>query len=302
MKEFIKKGMKTIESAADVVAGEISSGFTLVKEKVNGLPIFISLENSRSFDGIEYDEKHYFVIPYNLSEYNFALHTMRCLPTSTPEINDLPKRRVFHFSNEHSENMLKEYMRQSARDIVQNSRSGNLNNLEALANDIDVLDKKLTYGMLMVGGIAAIFNPLIGAGIAVKALLPGIAGLVNKYGVRPIGENLTRRQLEKDVKAAEEQVTNEFEDSSTLRVINTILQELEFALSTTEKEHDPLIDPNLANGSIPEIEHERWRELTETAICHVYEEVYKDSRLHKKASLGAEDIRWLKTMYDAKNV
>ena len=227
---------------------------------------------------------------------------MRCLPVSVPEVNNLPKRRVFHFPNEHSENELNKYMRESAREIVQYSSETKLSTLEELANDIDSLDKKLTYGMLLVGGVAAIFNPLIGAGIAAKALLPGVAGLANKYGLRPAGEKLSKLQLEKEIKDAQDRVTSDFEHSSTLRVINPILQELEFALRTTEAEHDPLLDPNLADGSIPEIEHERWRELTETAVCHVYKEAYDNPKLHQKAGLGPEDIRWLKTMFEAQKL
>jgi len=301
MKEFIKKGLKNIEATADIVVEELSSGLAVFKEKINGLPIFVSTEKSENYQGVEYDEKHYFFIPYNISDYKFALHTMRCLPVSVPEVNNLPKRRVFHFPNEHSENELKAYMRESAKDIVQDSSEAKLSTLEALANDIDSLDKKLTYGMLLVGGVAAIFNPLIGAGIAAKALLPGLAGLANKYGLRPVGEKLSKLQLEKEVKDAQDQVTSDFEDSSTLRVINPILQELEFALRTTEAEHDPLLDPNLADGSIPEIEHERWRELTEKAVCHVYKDAYDNPALHQKAGLGPEDIRWLKTMFEARS-
>ena len=110
-----------------------------------------------------------------------------------------------------------------------------------------------------------------------------MAGLANKYGLRPAGEKLSKLQIEKEIKDAQDKVTSDFEHSSTLRVINPILQELEFALRTTESEHDPLVDPNLADGSIPEIEHERWRELTEIAVCHVYKDAYDNPALHQKA-------------------
>ena len=300
MKETINKGFKSISLAAEKAIDGISSGFTLLKEKVNGLPIFISLERSSDYKNEElFDEKHYFVIPFNLSEHGFALHTMRCLPESVTEINDLPKRRVFHFSSLHAESALKEYMVESARDIVEENRDSTPNSLETLADDLDALDKKLTYGMLLVGGIAAVFNPLVGAGIAVKALLPGVATLVNKFGLRPGAEKWDKMKLEKEMRQAEERITKQFKESATLRVVNPILQELDFALRTTEEEHDPLIDPNLADGSIPELSNDRWRHLTEVAICHVYKEVYEDSSQHKQACLGPEDLRWLKVMFEA---
>tara|TARA_R110000737_G_C14623611_1_gene494123 strand:- start:1512 stop:2420 length:909 start_codon:yes stop_codon:yes gene_type:complete len=295
MQNFLKKGMDVVRSVADKATEELSSSYSIVKEKVNGLPIFVSAENSDKYDDIQYDEKHYFVIPYELSEYKFALHTMRCLPNAVPEINNLPKRRVFHFPNEHSEEMLKGYMRQSAEEMVRGN--GNLNSLEALANQIDSLDNKLTYGMLLVGGLAAIVNPLLGVGIAAKALLPSVSGLLNKYGLRPTGERLAKHQLEKSIKEAEEHIAKEFEAANTLQVINPILQELELLLRTTESQHDPLTGPNLADGSIPELDGERWRELTEVAICHVYKEAYETPSIHKQACLGPEDLRWLKIMF-----
>lgn len=298
MQSFLKKGLDAVRSVADKATEELSSGYSIVKEKVNGLPIFVSAEKSDKYNDIEYDEKHYFVIPYELSEYKFALHTMRCLPNAVPEINNLPKRRVFHFPNEHSEEMLKGYMRQSAEEMVRVKSENTPSSLESLANQIDSLDKKLTYGMLLVGGLAAIVNPLLGVGIAAKALLPSVGGLLNKHGLRPAGEKFSEHQLEKSIKEAEEHIAKEFEGANTLQVINPILQELELALRTTECQHDPLTGPNLADGSIPELDGERWRELTEVAICHVYKEAYENSSLHKQACLGPEDLRWLKIMFE----
>ena len=135
-------------------------------------------------------------------------------------------------------------------------------------------------------------------GIAAKALLPGVGSIINKYGLRPTGEKITEYQREKSIKEAEEHIEAEFESANTLQVINPILQELELTLRTTESQHDPLTGPSLANGSIPELDGDRWRELTEIAICHVYQEAYETPSLHKKANLGPENLRWLKMMFD----
>jgi hypothetical protein len=302
MKNFLKKGIEAVRLAADKTSDELAAGYSIVKEKVDGLPIFVSAESSNKYSDGQYDEKHYFVIPFELSEYKFALHTMRCLPNGVPEINNLPKRRVFHFPNEHSEEMLKKFMRQSAEEKVKDNTHENPSSIESLANQIDSLDKKLTYGMLLVGGLAAIVNPLLGVGIAAKALLPGIGSIINKYGLRPTGEKLTQYQRDKTIKEAEEHITSEFESANTLQVINPILQELELTLRTTEAQHDPLTGPNLASGSIPELDGQRWRELTETAICHVYQEAYETPSLQEQACLGPENLRWLKVMFEAKNI
>lgn len=299
MKEFFEKTKKAVSSGVESLISELDSGLNIVKDVVSGLPVFVSLERGESVS-TKYDEKHYFVIPYHLSESGFMLHTMRSLPQDALEVNDLPKRRVFHFPNEHYEGTLRKYMLNAARNMAYESTSQNVSTLERLADDIDSLDSKLTYGMLFVGGVAAIFNPLIGAGIAAKALLPSISGSLAKYGLKPIGEKATKAQIEKKAKEAEEQVLKQFSESTTLKVVNPILNELEFALRTSEKEHDPLSDPNLANASIKELNDKDWRNLTELAVCHVYKDIIKDTSKHAKAKLGREDIRWLEVLLAGK--
>ncbi|WP_282130983.1 hypothetical protein [Pseudoalteromonas aliena] len=298
MKQFLNKGIATLKLASDKLTYEFSKGYVLAKEKVNGLPIFMSLEHCGKVSPLSFDEKHYFVIPFELSEYKFALHTMRCLPKGVPEVNNLPKRRVFHFPNEHAEAGLRLYMLNSTDEIMRAQATGQTNTLQSLANDIDALDQKLTYGMLLVGGLAAIANPLLGAGIAAKAVLPSVTGLLNKYGLRASADKFSQYQLEKEIKTAQNNIIQEFEAANTLQVINPILQELELTLRTTEAEHDPLTSFNLGECSIPELGDETWRELTDVAICHVYKDVYDDESLHEQAHLTTKNLRWLKLIFD----
>jgi len=299
MKDLFAKAKQAVSTKLDIIVSELDSGMKMVKEVINGLPIFVSLEHIDN-DKVEFDEKHYFVIPYHLSETSFSLHTMRSLPIGVPEVNSLPKRRVFHFPNEHWEGTLREYMLRSARNIAYKNQSETISPIEKLANDIDALDNKLTYGMLLVGGLAAIFNPIIGAGIAVKAVLPSISGLFAKHGLRPLGEKWTRSQMEQKAKDAQEHALKQFSESTTLKVVNPILNELEFALRTNEDEHDPLSDPNLSNADIKELDTEYWRELTERAIHHVYKDIINDKSKHEAARLGPEDLRWLEVLLAGK--
>ncbi len=300
MNKYLKRGVEAVFKYTDKAYEAITEGVSTVASKVDGLPVFASLEKIETSQPLLYDEKHYFVIPYHLSPYGFALHTMRCLPDSVPEINNLPKRRIFHFADESAEYSLQHYMLNSAKEIVVEDKKESKSSLENLANNIDQLDRKLTYGMLLIGGVAAIFNPLVGAGIAAKALLPGAVGLLSKHGIRPIGEKITKIQLESELKKAEKRVEKEFSEASTVKVINPILQELEFTLRTSEEEHDPLLDPNLADGSITELENDDWRNLTEIAICRVYEEVLNSEHKYESAKLGPKDVMWLKTMMNTR--
>lgn len=298
MKDFLNKGLSSLQTAAEGAFDNVSDKWSLFRETINELPILASLERTKNTAPIQYDEKHYFVVPYRLSEVGISLHTMRYLPDGVPELNALPKRRVFHFPNTHSEFQVRELLLEQGRAIAAESSAGKIHTLEQLANDIDKLDKKLTYGMLLVGGAAALVNPILGVGIAAKALLPGAGGLLNKYGLRPLGQKLSKSQIEKEVAQAEKKILSEFEHASTLQIINPILQELELALKTNEAEHDPLIDFDMSSMDVHELDGDRWRELTQRAIFHVYKECLKDKSKWTAAHLGPEDIRWLKLILD----
>jgi len=295
MKKLFSEGMKSASTFTDKAINEVSQKFSLIKEVVNGIPFFVSSEKTDLFGKKQYDERHYFVIPFMLNDYNIALHSMRCLPNGVPEINALPKRRVFHFPNAHSEALVQKVLIDGMTDSVVENYDPNESTLINLANNIDALDKRLTYGMLFVGGMAALVNPIVGVVIAAKALTPGVT-LLSKYGLRPAGEKSSRSQLASKVKDAETNILKEFKSSSTIQVINPILQELELALNTSEAEHDPLIDFDMSKGTINELDSERWRELTETAIYHMYKEIIATPAMHTEACLGPEDIRWLKVM------
>jgi len=296
MKDILNKGLSKIQKAKGEAVDKVTEKWALVTEVINDLPVFVSLERSKSEALIAYDEKHYFVVPYRLSEVGISLHSMRSLPEGVPEINALPKRRIFHFPNEHAEYQVREILLEQGRDIVRASSGDKKHTIEQLANDIDKLDKKLTYGMLLVGGAAALVNPVLGVGIAVKAVLPGAASLINKYGLRPVGEKLRKSNLEKELSEAEKKILSEFEHATTVQVINPVLQELDLALNTDEATHDPLLDFDMSSMDIPELDGVRWRDLTERAIYHIYKDCLKDKSKHVSANLGPEDLRWLSSI------
>jgi len=123
MKKLFEKGLKSVTSIAERTVGEISNKYELVKEVVNKLPVFVSSEKTKKYGGEWYDEKHYFIVPFMLSDVNIVLHTMRCLPEGVPEVNDLPKRRVFHFPNSHSEAMVRHLLLDQAQEYVEANHS-----------------------------------------------------------------------------------------------------------------------------------------------------------------------------------
>ncbi|BBM01754.1 hypothetical protein [Microbulbifer sp. GL-2] len=296
MKKYLNRSREALDDYSSKVTGNSNSGVKVIQGMIEGLPVLASSERSKKNE-MEFDEKHYFVIPYKLSEVGFSLHTMRCLPDKAPEINDLPKRRIFHLPNEYYEGNLRKFMVDSAVDMSREKKENHKNPLVRLADEIDILDRKMTYGMLLVGGVTAIFNPIVGAGLAAKALVPGFGGLVNKFGLRPVGNKIEEFQSNRFVAQAEKGIARQFSEVNTLKVVNPILQELDLALRTSAEQHDPLTDPNLSVGSIPELDGKYWRELTEKAVYHVYKDIYLDKKWARKAQLGPEDLRWFEVLF-----
>lgn len=293
MKEFIGNSVSKLKKTKVFLSSKVSEKHSLIRGMINELPILTSIERTNKNSDVVYDEKHYFVVPYYLSDVKISLHAMRNLPVGVPEINQLPKRRVFHFPNEHAEYQVREILLDQGRNIVKSKVKDNTHTLEQLANDIDKLDTKLTYGLLLVGGVAAFVNPLVGVSIAAKAVLPGTVSIINKFGLRAIGEKFSQSKLKHNLHEAEKKILSEFEHATTVQVINPLLQELDLALMTDEMTHDPLLDFDMSSLNIPELDDLRWRELTESAIYHINKDCLEDVSMHHDANLGPEDIRWL---------
>ena len=291
-KESLRRGLKKAGEVGNKLVREVDAGITLAREQINELPISVSRASVargkvEDDDAGQYDEKHYFVVPFLMSPHGFALHTLRSLPDGVQDINDLPKRRVFHFARPGDEALLLTYMQEMAREMASDDELPP-NSLISLADSIDSLDKKLTYGMLLVGGLAAVVNPLLGAGIAAKALLPSVGGLASKYGLRPVADKLQQWRQDSQVQAAQEQVTGEFAAASTRKVINPLLAELACRAGAAE--------PRGAQDTAPEIMAPHWPLLTASAMGHVYQEMLADGKLPAQASLSVADIDWLRQL------
>jgi hypothetical protein len=267
-----------------------------VRESVGGLWLFGSSERSASYSATRYDEKHYFVVPYRLAEIGYTLYSMRCLPDDAPPVNDLPKRRIFHLPHPHAKATVEELLVTEARQEFgdrQADATGLGNRLVTLADQIDRLDDKAFYGLLVVGGLAALVNPLAGAAIAAKALLPSAGMLLSKFGLKYAGETLNRRQVERQIRAAEEQVLEQFRGADTQSLVNPALAHLDRALNSTGAEFDPLVEMTFEDFDLGDEDRTRLLDLTYRAITNVYEQVLQDRKQWEAARLGAEDIRFL---------
>ncbi len=293
------KSLAAFSQAAKVTQAAteaVSSGLGYAREKLGGSWLFGSTEESDSFEE-RVDEKHYFVVPYRLSNCRYTLYSMRCLPTGVPPINDLPKRRVFHLPDPSALATLEHLMTEQARDRVEATEvtKGTLGTrLVQLADEIDKLDSKMFNGVLLIGGLVALANPVTAAVLTAKAMIPSVGLLLSRYGLKYVGDAANDRAVEKEVRKAEQQVLTEFKEANTTSVHNPMLAQLDKALDTDLYEYDPMLDMQF--DELTDTQGARYNKLTQRVIVNTYSLLLDEQNQWEAASLGPEDVRWLQML------
>lgn len=288
---------QTAEYGYNSIAGGLGiagAGVGYVSELVGNLRLFGSTTTSKKEQ--KFDERHYFLVPDRRSEDGYSLVVTRCLPEGVPPINELPKRRVLHLPNLEAEAMLRTLLiRQAQADELNKPAQGKSmgDRARELADYIDALDDRVFGGVLLIGGLVAIFNPLVGAAIAAKSLIPSLGMLASKYGLRVAEEMLDQADMKRKIKQAEKDVLNQFRGSSANQYHNAILTILESALRTNEDEFDPMLElHSLIQGELLP-EDRRMLQLASSAVLDVFDTAMRSPREANKAGLGPEDLRFL---------
>ncbi|MEM7477418.1 MAG: hypothetical protein AAF483_20735 [Planctomycetota bacterium] len=281
------------------ITSTVGAGVGYAQAAVGNLWVFGSTESSESYGDEKVDEKHYLLIPDRRSAEGYSLYVVRCLPEGVPPINDLPKRRLFHLPNEHALPTVEALLLDQAREkaSADGPTKGSIGTrLNDLADQIDQLDGRIFGGVLLIGGLVALINPVAGAAIAVKALLPSIGLIFSKFGLRYVGDTAESKDVESQVRSAEKKVLKQFKESGTSSLVNPMLSQLDKALDTTEFEYDPLLEFDREALDFPEADRERYFKLTCQAISNAYEEVLEKPNLWGNCQLGPEDVRFLKLL------
>ncbi len=297
IRKFVQQ---TAEYSYNSVAGGLGiagAGVGYVTELVGSLRFFGSTTEVDA--NIQFDERHYFLVPDSRNAEGYSLVVTRCLPEGVPPINELPKRRILHLPNDEADLMLRTLLiRQAQADELARPSDGKTMAVRAreLANYIDALDERVFGGVLLIGGLVGIFNPLAGAAIAAKTLLPSLGLLASKYGLRVAEESLSHADMQKRAKQAEKDVLRQFRATDVDQYTNPVLRILERATRTTEEEFDSMLElhEQLASEST---EHERrWLRLAAAAVLDVFDADLKSKRGLEKAGLGPEDLRFMQLL------
>lgn len=303
IKAWMKRTKDAVDSAVNMTKQSVEGSLDYVQSALGESWIFGSNEASNKYDQLV-DEKHYFLVPFRKAEVGYSLYSMRCLPEGVPPINDLPKRRIFHLPNEHATTTVEHILLTEARveaernQITQGAIDSRLNEL---ADSIDKLDDRMFNGVLLIGGLVALVNPIAGAAVAAKALIPSIGMLLSKYGLRYAGDTVSSTELSMKIKSAERDVLKQFRGSKTTSIVNPLLSQLDKALDTTEFEFHPLLDVKLEHIDFGEEDRDRLRSLTYHAITNSYSAVLLEKKSWSVAKLGPEDVAWLRLIADLAN-
>jgi len=291
---------KNLGYAAVLQASEVlGAGFGFVKTGLGCAWLFGSTETSLLYDRDRVDEKHYFLIPDRRSDVGYSLYVMRCLPDGVPPINDLPKRRLIHLPNAHAMPTLEHILLADAREAVESeSLSIHLlgDRLNEIADQIDRLDGKVFNGVLLIGGLVALINPLVGAAVATKALIPSIGLLLSRYGLQYVGDAANSHALAHRIRNAEKSVLQQFRNSKANSIVNPVLSQLDRAIETSEYQYDLVLNFNSDDLSIGNHDRDRLLKLTCQAIVNTYDDVVDNPSTCDNAKLGPEDMRFLRML------
>lgn len=291
MKETLGKLLKGAQSAAEMTETLAREGISSVQCGWQGMGLFRAL-SALSVPDLEKDETHYLLIPRPVASgegVEFTLFSKRVIPEGYGANNSLPKERVFHLSDESVEDRLRSQLTESL--IAREGESGGgdpldlAGRLEALAEEVDKETDKVSGGMLIVGGLTTLINPVAGIGMMASGVLPKIGGKLVRSGASLAGDQLR----DWSQKRMEKKVSSEVERLKPLIFINPILQRLEAVLTNPTEQDDPLLEKlDWGEGFL----YHRYLQVTAEGLG----EVYEDSLKKKKGALSAPVKTWLKSL------
>ena len=309
MKFLTDPALRSAKQAREFLEKTISGGKTLVTSSWNKIPLFASTEAVTHDDERLTDETHYFLVPFRLAPSDYALYTSRRLPRGYAAVNDLPKLRVFHLPCSGSEELLERLIlddvlsKKDTRSAAGDEHVKPIHErLRELGEEVDKQTNRVTGGLLIIGGVVALANPIIGAGIVTKALLPAVGAKLSGEGLKFSGEKLKQWQDDGEQKKREKEAHTELKSVDIRIAVNPALQTLEEALATNAAEFEPMLESyDFSRFAIDGWQGQQMLELTARAVGSVYADVIEDETCHTEARLGPEDIRWLKALRGFEN-
>ena len=276
----------------------VDEGVSLFHSTIGRLPLFSSIQAHETSELKDRDETHYFLVPYRLSKCGYALYIQRLLPVGVGPENALPKARVFHLPADGTldtlEKLVADELAEKHRENIDFS-APLADRLDLIADEIDKQSNLVTGGLVVIGGVVAVINPLLGVGIAAKAILPTLGSKLSKHGINHVSDWLRKRKVDKKEKEANELASQEIKKIEPEVTVDATLALLEESISN----QDPANDPQMKFAEFLETPEETLKVMvTARAITDVYRSSITDKESHSSANLHPADIDWLKSLAD----
>lgn len=230
MKRLWDPILKSADDLQDAAKQMLESSVSYFKTKLGS---FSLLSSSEAVVGGDRDETHYFLVPGLLEENNYCLYRTRVLPDGVGPENDLPKARIFQLPSTGAQAHLTALLAAEFKDAQLQDRpsdSAFANRLDLIADEIDHQSNRVSGGLILIGGVVAIANPVLGVGIAAKSLIPGLGSKLTTHGVKQASDWLRKRgeksadaDAEQSARAQVQKLKPEVRENQLLRILETTL-------------------------------------------------------------------------------
>ncbi len=294
MNNLLKLLVDGASDAGSLAHSIADSGLKSVSEVFQRVTIFGSLSAAETTEAV-YDETHYLLVSLLGGQSRYAVYTKRILPPDIGVTNSLPKARIFHVPDESGKELLE-------RELIANLVNERLDPsagssefadlLEKVADQIDGETSRISGGLILIGGVVALANPILGVGIAVKGLLPSIGTMATKAGAGYVGNKLrdwSRSSAESKLRS---EVSKEVQRLKPRIYPNPVLRSLEAIATNPETDFDPALDER---NWIDRFESPHYHRVTAEAIHEVYQAEWKS--IDQGAYQGFH-LRWIRSFSD----
>lgn len=295
MKANLQKLVEAAKSASEVAESLAKEGIRSVEGAWKGMGLCRSL-SALEVSELEKDETHYVLVPFpgeEREEAHFVLFSKRVIAEGHGVVNSLPKERIFHLPDLQAEERLREQLTSSLTKKEETrfqERAATLaERLESLAEEVDRETDKVSGGLLLVGGVTTLLNPIAGIGILASGVLPSVGGKLAKSGASLAGDHLRDWSAKRQEKLSRKEAESEVAKLKPTVFVNPVLRTLDAALTNPTGKEDPLLEGGHFQEGFP---NQRYFIVTAEAIGQVYGEVLQA----KKSRLRGPVRTWLESV------
>lgn len=284
-----RKWLEAASGVGSLAADLAASGIRSVMEVVRGIPIFGSL-SAMNHEVPDRDETHYLLVP-KLDGNGFSIFRKRVLPAGVGAENRLPKARIFHVPDASSKGVMeRELSKVLAQEapVMRGAGDEVADLLDRVADEIDRETPRVSGGLLIIGGVVALVNPLVGIGIAAKSLLPSLGSSVARAGSDFVVGKLRDWGRKRDEARRLTEAAREVKRLKPEVFENPVLRALDLVISQPDHAPDPFLDVRTWPDAFPHLRHY-------AVTREAFSEVFTRADL-EQTRLGDTQRAWVREM------